>query len=729
MTAPRRPTIWPGLPYPLGATWDGQGTNFALFSAHAEKVELCLYDDRGKREIERIVLPEYTDQVWHGYIPNLRPGTLYGYRVYGPWEPRRGHRFNHHKLLVDPCAKALFGELRWSTANYAFNIKSSRQDLSFDNRDSVHNIPKGVVVDTMYNWGADRHPKNPWNETVIYEVHVKGATMRRSDLRESIRGTFAGLSSTPMLKHFRELGVTAVELLPVFPASDEDHLRVRRLKNYWGYNPYNFFSPSPSFLSAGAVDEFKAMVRHFHDEGIEVILDVVYNHTGEGGHLGPTISLKGIDNASYYRLVPGDERHYVNDTGCGNTININHPRVLQMVMDSLRYWAEEMHVDGFRFDLAAALGRSAHGFDPSGPFLSAVRQDPILNKVKLIAEPWDLGPGGYQVGSFPPGWAEWNGQFRDTMRAFWKGEGGIVGDVASKLTGSSHIFGSKGRRPQASLNFITAHDGFTMDDLVSYEHKHNEANGEDNRDGSNNNHSWNCGHEGVTNDPTILSLRQQQKRNLMATLLLSQGTPMLLGGDELGRSQKGNNNAYCQDNKLSWFDWDNVDEDFLAFVKRLLSIRRRHPVFRRTRYFDGTVFNHDDIKDITWLAPEGHEFTEGDWKLPYGRCVGCLLGGDTGNYQTAGGESDADERFILLMNSHHGPVPFMIPKTDPGAAWTPLFDTARPDIHPGEHKYHPGGTYPLLARSLVLLIRHSRRNTEDYDSQPHLPLSYRRNAV
>ena len=551
------PKVWPGQPDPLGATWDGKGVNFALFSAHADKVELCLFDRSGQHEEARIVLPEYTDEVWHCYLPEARPDQLYGYRVYGPYDPAAGHRFNPNKLLLDPYARAISGQWLRSDAVYGYRAGGPREDLAIDRRDSARYMPKCRVVESAFTWDHDRHPRNSWEETIILEMHVRGFTIRHPEVPERQRGTFSALASPAVIDYLVELGVTAIELLPIHAAVTEHHLAERRLPNYWGYNTIGFFAPDPRLLPAGSVAEFKTAVKRLHEAGIEVILDVVYNHTGEGNHLGPTLSFRGIDNLSYYRLE-SDRRHYLDVTGCGNTLNTDHPRVLQLVMDSLRYWALEMHVDGFRFDLAPALARENGDYAQGAAFFDAIRQDPALARVKLIAEPWDVGHAGYQLGNFPPGWAEWNGQYRDSVRRFWKGDHGMVAEVASRVVGSSDIFGYRGRRPWASINFVTVHDGFTLQDLVSYERKHNEANGEDNHDGHDANFSWNCGVEGKSDDPAILDLRDRQRRNLLATLLLSLGAPMLLAGDEFGRSQQGNSNAYCQDNQISWLDWQKI---------------------------------------------------------------------------------------------------------------------------------------------------------------------------
>src|SRR6266436_2201598 len=597
-----------GNPFPLGATWDGTGVNFALFSAHATKVELCIFDIEGKRELERIELPEYTDEVWHGYLPDARPGTVYGYRVHGRYEPAAGHRFNPNKLLIDPYAKQLVGELSWNPAVFGYTLDSPDKDLSFDTRDSQAFVPKCRVIDPAFTWGPERKPRVPWERTIVYELHARGYTMRHPTIPPEMRGTFAGLMRPEIVDHIQRLGVTAVELMPVHAFADDSHLLEKGLRNYWGYNTLAFFAPQPRYLGTPFVNEMKEMVAHFHAAGIEVILDVVYNHTAEGNELGPTLSLKGIDNASHYRLSP-EPRYYINDTGTGNTVNLSHPRVLQMVTDSLRYWSEEMHIDGFRFDLATILAREPSGFDEGGGFLDSCRQDPVLSRVKLIAEPWDCGPGGYQVGGFPPGWAEWNDRYRDAVRRYWKGDSEQAPQLASRLAASGDFFNLRGRKPWASVNFITAHDGFTLNDLVSYNDKHNQANQENNQDGTSNNNSWNCGVEGPTDDRAIKQLRERQKRNMLATLLLSQGMPMILAGDEFGRTQGGNNNAYCQDNEISWLDWErNEDQNRLfEFTKKLIRLREEHPVFRRPKFFQGRRIRGTEIKDVMWFNPGGSE--------------------------------------------------------------------------------------------------------------------------
>jgi isoamylase len=701
------PRVWPGTPYPLGATWDGRGVNFALFSAHAEKVELCLFDRTGNHERARIVLPEYTDEVWHGYLPEARPDQLYGYRVYGPYDPANGHRFNHNKLLIDPYAKALHGRLQWNDVVFGYRVGSPREDFGFDRRDSARYMPKCRVVETAFTWHNDRHPRTPWEESIILELHVRGFTMMHPEVDAAVRGNFAALAAPAVIDYLVELGITAVELLPVHASVPERQLTQHELTNYWGYSSIGFFAPDPRFLPAGMIAEFKTMVQRLHDAGIEVLLDVVYNHTGEGNHLGPTLSFRGIDNLSYYHLEK-ERRFYRDYTGTGNSLNLDHPRVLQLVMDSLRYWACEMHVDGFRFDLAPTLARENGEYSQGSAFFDAVRQDPDLADVKLIAEPWDVGLGGYQLGNFPPGWAEWNGQYRDVVRRFWKGDGGLVADVASRFAGSSDIFGYRGRRPWASVNFVTAHDGFTLQDLVSYNEKHNEANGEDNRDGHDANFSWNCGVEGPSDDPVIVTVRDRQKRNLLATLLLSLGVPMLVAGDEFGRTQRGNNNAYCQDNDISWVDWKNLrleDEALRNFVRELIHLRRRHRVFSRPRFFRGEVLSEDGLKDITWVTPAGEEATAEDWRNPVALTLGCVLGGAAGEFYTTGGQRDIDASFLVMISAYHDDLDFRFPRLSATLAWQALVDTAEPTGLVTDGKlYVPGHAYRLRARSFALFI-------------------------
>ena len=699
--------VWPGLPYPLGATWDGKGVNFALFSAHAEKVELCLFDRSGQYAQARIVLPEFTDEVWHCYLPEVRPDQLYGYRVYGPYDPAAGHRFNPNKLLIDPYAKALVGQVRWSDVVFGYRVGSPREDLAFDRRDSARHVPKCRVVETAFTWNDDRQPHTSWEETIILEMHVRGFTIKHPEVEMHDRGTFAALASPAIIDYLVELGVTAVEFLPIHTAVSDRHLAGRGLSNYWGYNTIAFFAPDPRFLPGGAIAEFKTAIKRLHEAGIEVILDVVYNHTGEGNHLGPTLSFRGIDNLSYYRLQD-DRRHYLDFTGTGNTLNLDHPRVLQMVTDSLRYWALEMHVDGFRFDLCTALAREHGDYSQQAAFLDAMRQDPAMARVKLISEPWDLGPNGYQLGNMPPGWAEWNAQYRDSVRRFWKGDKGLVSELASRVAGSSDIFGYRGRRPWASINFITAHDGFTLHDLVSYNDKHNEANGEDNRDGHEPNFSWNCGAEGPTDDPAIITLRDQQKRNLLATLLLSLGVPMLLAGDEVGHSQGGNNNAYCQDNDISWLEWQNLrpeDEALREFVRYLVRLRRQHRVFSRPRFFRGEVVSEAGLKDITWVTPDGVEVTGAYWGNESALALGYVLGGAAGEFFTRGGQRDIDESFLVMMNAYYGDLDFHFPRLSTPLLWEALVDTAEPTgIAKDGRLWQPGETYPLRGHSFALFI-------------------------
>ncbi len=666
-----------GKPYPLGATWTGLGVNFALFSAHASKVELCIFDERGQQEIGRVELPEYTDEVWHGFLPDARPGTSYGYRVHGPYEPDAGHRFNPSKLLLDPYAKAIVGPLQWRAEIFGYQMESG-DDRTFDSRDSAPFVPKSRVVDPAFTWGGDRPPAIPWERTIVYELHVRGYTKRHPGVPEPMRGTFAGLVQPAVLEHLRDLGVTAVELLPIHGFVDDGYLLDKGLTNYWGYNSLNFFAPARRYCSIPdfGFAEFKEMVARLHEADIEVILDVVYNHTAEGNELGPTLSFKGIDNASYYRLIPDRPRHYINDTGTGNTFNLSHPRVLQTVTDSLRYWVEEMHVDGFRFDLGTILAREPHGFDEGGGFLDSCRQDPVLSTVKLITEPWDCGPGGYQVGGFPPGWAEWNDRYRDSVRRFWRGDALQLPDLAKRLTGSADLFNARGRRPWASVNFVTAHDGFTLADLVSFTNKHNEANGEDNRDGTDNNLSSNHGVEGATQDPAICAVRLRQQANMLATLLFSQGTPMIVAGDEFARTQHGNNNAYAQDNEISWIDWEGIGDGGRAlkrFVAELVRLRRQKPLLRRGRFLSGAYNEELDVKDVTWLTASGAEMTAENWQDANARSLGVLLDGRA--QETGIRRRGTDVTLYLVLNAHTDVVMFTLPKTVGGRGWTLRVDT------------------------------------------------------
>jgi isoamylase len=695
--------VWPGRSLPRGAHWDGEGVNFAVFSGHAEAVELCVFDRTGRRELQRIALVERTDEVFHCYLPEARPGLLYGYRMQGPYRPEQGLRFNAHKLLLDPYARSIAGTLRWSDALFGYNVGHKRGDLSFDRRDSASAMPKSKVVEPAFTWGNDQPPNIAWHDMVIYELHVRGFTMQHPDVPPALRGTYAGLATAPVIDYLRRLGVTTIELMPVHYFVDDRRLVQQGLRNYWGYNTIGYFAPESRYSASGKLNEFKTMVKTLHSAGFEVILDVVYNHTAEGNELGPTLCFRGMDNAAYYRLQ-ADPRYYMDYTGCGNTLNMQHPRVLQLIMDSLRYWVTDMHVDGFRFDLAPALARELHEVDRLGAFFDILRQDPVLDRVKLIAEPWDLGEGGYQVGNFPPGWAEWNDKYRDTMRSYWRGDGGVIGEFARRLTGSSDLYGRSGRAPHASINFITAHDGFTLRDLVSYNAKHNEANLEDNRDGSDNNISWNCGVEGSTTDPAILALRARQSRNLLATLLLSQGIPMLTAGDEIVRTQGGNNNAYCQDNPVSWVDWtmDDAREHLLAFVRRVVELRRQHPAFRRRHFFEGRSLTGKDDKDIAWLKPDGSEMTEREWNNDFARCLGVFLAGDRLGETDARGRAVSDDDYLVLFNAHDGPIPFTLPAFD-SWGWLVLLDTARDEGLSPEGTYRGDNAYPIEGRSLVLL--------------------------
>ena len=698
--------VQPGRPYPLGPTWDGKGVNFALFSENAEKVELCLFDSTGQHETARVALPEHTDHIWHGYLPEAHPGTLYGYRVHGPYAPQVGHRFNPHKLLIDPYAKLLAGEFRWSDSHYGYRVGSGREDLSFDRRDNARSMPKCVVVEQAFTWGDDRRPATPWSDSVIYELHVRGFTKSHPDVPKAQRGTFAGLASRPAIDHLRALGVTAVELLPIHAFVDEHFLIKRDLRNYWGYATLSYFAPATRYMSAHGLNELKTTIKRLHDAGIEVILDVVYNHSCEADHLGPTVCFRGIDNASYYHLRRDDPRFYVNDTGCGNALNLTHPRVLQLVMDSLRYWVDEFHVDGFRFDLGTTLGREASGFDPGAGFFDAVRQDPTLSTVKLIAEPWDIGPGGYQLGRFPPGWAEWNDRYRDSVRRFWRGDRGELPELGRRLTGSADLLEHNRRRPWASINYVISHDGFSLADLVSYEHKHNLDNGEDGRDGHNANYSLNFGVEGPTDNPEILEHRDRQQRNMLATVLLSQGTPMITSGDELGRSQRGNNNAYCQDNETTWLAWQEVSDRhrrLIEFTGRLIALRRRHPVLRRARHLHGLDQSGQGLRDIAWYAADGEEMRDHLWADPAVASIGILLAGDAGTHVDQFGESLVDEVLFIALNGQPSDIDFRLPSpASDGGRWTCMVDTAWPDREDGGASVRCGDVYAMRGRSLAL---------------------------
>ncbi|SCX02608.1 Glycogen debranching enzyme [Agrobacterium sp. DSM 25558] len=686
-------SILPGDFTRLGANFDGDGVNFAIFSAHAERIELCLFDEDGKTEIERITLPEFTNEIWHGYIPGLKPGALYGYRVHGPYDPEKGHRFNPNKLLVDPYARELVGDIQWGTEQFGYKLEAEDKDLSFDESDSAAKMPKCRVIDPNdYDWGNDKKPDVSWSKTIFYETHVKGFTKLHPGVPENLRGTYEGLGDKQIVDYIKSLGVTSVELLPIHSFPDDSHLLEKGLKNFWGYNSLGFFSPASRYYGPKGMAGFRDMVRAFHDGGIEVILDVVYNHTAEGNELGPTLSFKGIDNFSYYRTMPDKPRYYINDTGTGNTVNTSHPRVLQMVTDSLRYWAEDMHIDGFRFDLGTILGREPEGFDQRSGFFDAVGQDPVLSKLKLVGEPWDIGPGGYQVGGFPPGWAEWNDKYRDTVREYWKDEDGTAGDFAARVLGSADVYDLRGRRPWSSVNFITAHDGFTLNDLVSYNEKHNDANGEDNKDGHGDNRSFNYGVEGPTDDENITAVRDRQRRNFLSTLLLSHGTPMLLAGDEFGRSQMGNNNGYCQDSELSWVHWENLPESaetLRAFTSKLIDLRQSHSLLRRDSWRDGT--------HATWLNPGGGEQTQEQWEDAGSTSLGLRLTQDPQGKLPA--EADEWQDVLILFNPHDGAVEFKLPDADHG--WMTELTTADPAAP--SNTIANGEIYTVEGRSLVLL--------------------------
>jgi isoamylase len=704
--------IWPGESYPLGATYDGSGTNFSIFSEAASKVELCLFDDDGKEE--RIVLPEQTAFCWHGYVPGIGAGQRYGFRVHGPWAPDEGQRCNPHKLLLDPYARAIEGHPKWDEALYPHFFEKPDE---FNDRDSAPFAPRSVVTTPYFDWRDDRRPRTPWHETVVYEAHVKGLTAKHPDIAPELRGTYAALASAPIVEHLKKLGVTAVELLPVHQFVHSQILESKQLRNYWGYDSIGYFAPHNEYASTGQrgeqVQEFKAMVRGLHAAGIEVILDVVYNHTAEGNHLGPMLSFKGIDNAAYYRLVGDQRRHYMDYTGTGNSLNMRHPHVLQLIMDSLRYWVEEMHVDGFRFDLAATLARGLHEVDRLSAFFDLIQQDPVVSRVKLIAEPWDVGDGGYQVGNFPPLWSEWNGKYRDGVRDYWRGEPQRLGDFAYRFTGSSDLYAETGRRPFASVNFVTAHDGFTLNDLVSFNGKHNEANGEENRDGTDDNRSWNCGAEGDTDDETVKRLRAQQQRNFLATLILSQGVPMICGGDEMGRTQRGNNNGYCQDNELSWFNWEHYDEELVAFARRVTQYRRDHRIFRRRRWFLGRPLHGMDVKDLAWFTPEAQEMSDEHWAAGFARSLGVFYSGHAITTPDSQGERIIDDDFYLLFNASHEPVTFVVPDQRFGKRWVRDIDTAAlgdgTPLDP-ERSLKPGDELELPGRSLVVM-----RRTDDDD--------------
>jgi glycogen operon protein len=705
--------VWPGRPYPLGATWDGRGVNFALFSAHATRVELCLFDSADARaERQAIPMREQTDLVWHCYLPGVGPGQLYGYRVHGPYQPARGHRFNPNKILLDPYARAIGRDIRWSDAMFGYRVGDPQEDLSFDYRDNAESAPLAAVVDNSFWWRGDRPLRTPWHKTVIYEAHVRGLTKLHPQVPEQLRGTYAGLASKPVIRHLQRLGVTAVELMPVHHKVDDKHLVDRGLANYWGYNTLSYFAPDTRYTAGSPLDsvrEFKRMVRRLHRAGLEVILDVVYNHTGEGNRLGPTLSLRGLDNASYYRLVPGDARYYMDYTGCGNTLNMLCPHVLQLIMDSLRYWVQEMHVDGFRFDLASTLARELHEVDRLGAFFDIIHQDPVLSQVKLIAEPWDLGEGGYQVGNFPILWTEWNGKYRDTVRRFWRGDGGTVSEFATRLCGSSDLYEHNGRKPYASINFVTSHDGFSLRDLVSYNQKHNQANGHNNEDGDNHNLSWNCGAEGETDDGDILALRARQLRNFLATMMVSQGVPMIRAGDEMGQTQGGNNNAYCQDNEISWIDWQLTPDRqaLLEYVRRLVRLRKVEPVLTRRQFFQGRQIRGTAAPDLTWLSASGREMADADWDAPQVRVLGVKLNGKMIDESDERGRSIAGTTLLILFNAGAEQVPFTTPATAAREYWKPMFDTAVADLD--GLRFLGGSRYPLHGRSVVAFELRRRR--------------------
>ncbi len=700
--------IWPGRPYPLGATWDGSGVNFAIFSEHATRVELCLFDSvEDRAETHCIPLKEQTELVWHGYLPDCKPGQLYGYRVDGPYDPNSGHRFNANKILLDPYAKAMGRDLTWSDSMFGYKVGDPQGDLSFDNRDNADCAPLGVVIDPSFRWGNDKPLRTPWHKTIIYETHVRGFTKQHPDVPKPLRGSYLGLASKAAIRHLLKLGVTAVELMPIHHFVNDRHLVKQDLSNYWGYNTMSFFAPHAGFSSSETphetVREFKRMVKRLHQAGLEVILDVVYNHTGEGNHMGPTISLRGIDNASYYRTQQNAHRYYTDFTGCGNTLNMLCPRVLQLIMDSLRYYVLEMHVDGFRFDLCSALARELHDVDKLGAFFDIIHQDPVLSRVKLIAEPWDLGAGGYMVGNFPHQWTEWNGKYRDTIRSFWRGDGHVVSEFATRLTGSSDLYEHSGRRPYASINFVTSHDGFCLRDLVSYNDKHNFANGEDNRDGDNHNISWNCGEEGETDRADVNKLRERQKRNFIATLLCSQGVPMIRGGDELSHTQNGNNNAYCQDNELSWLNWklDDGQKAFLEFCQKAIAIWREHPVLKRRKFFQGRKIRGAGVKDLAWINADGSEVNDQDWHSDRVRCLGMRLNGEMIDEFDERGRRIVGETLLIIMNTTHENVRFVLPPHKPHERWSAILDTARKK--PVSTWLAAGETYNLRSRSLTIL--------------------------
>lgn len=699
---------YPGIPYPLGATWDGQGVNFALFAENATHVELCLFDKpMGETQSVIVEMTERTHQMYHVYIPGIKPGQLYGYRVHGPYDPANGHRFNPAKLLIDPYAKAIAGTIEWSDALFGYDVNHENKDLHSDHTDSAPFLPKSVVVNDHFDWQGDRSPKIPYHQSIIYEAHVKGFTKMHPDIPKEIQGTYAGIAHPVTIEYLKKLGATAIELLPIHHFVADRHLVQKGLTNYWGYNTIGFFAPDARYSSTGVmgeqVSEFKNMVMELHRAGIEVILDVVYNHTAEGNHLGPTLSFKGLDNISYYRLMEEDKRYYMDYTGTGNTLKVNLPHVLRLVMDSLRYWIQEMHVDGFRFDLAATLARELHAVHKLSSFFDVIHQDPVISQVKLIAEPWDVGEGGYHVGNFPPGWTEWNGKYRDCIRDYWRGADSMLGEFAARFTGSPDLYQGDYRRPTASINFITAHDGFTLHDLVSYNEKHNEANGENNQDGESHNRSWNCGMEGPTKKKEVLELRQRQKRNLLATLLLSQGVPMIVAGDEMSRTQKGNNNAYCQDNEISWINWDKADQELIDYTRKLIALRTSHPAFCRRKWFQGQPIKGVGVEDINWFLPEGTEMTDEHWNNDFAKSLAIYLNGKGIHTVSPRGEPIVDDSFYLIFNAHHEPLEYTLPPKKYGKQWIKNLDTFTGMIEPGE-TYKPGDVITVQGRSVILLL-------------------------
>ncbi len=708
----------PGQPYPLGANYDEHGVNFALATDMATGVELCLYDE-AENETDRIQVKERTHGVWHAYIPGLKPGQLYNYRVHGPYEPNNGLRFNANKLLLDPYAKAVSGTINWDKSLFGYIPGHDDEDLSFNDKDSGEFLPKSVIIDNTFDWENDKPIKVPYYKSIIYETHVKGFTYLQEKIPEDIRGTYAGIAHPVTIEYLKNLGITAIELMPVHHFVSDQHLIDKGLTNYWGYNTIGFFAPDVRYASKGThgeqVTEFKEMVKTLHKAGIEVILDVVYNHTAEGNHLGPTLSFKGIDNAGYYRLTE-DNRYYMDYTGTGNTLNAMLPGVLRIIMDSLRYWIKEMHVDGFRFDLASALARELHDVDKLGSFFDIIHQDPVISQVKLIAEPWDVGEGGYQVGEFPPGWAEWNGKYRDCIRDYWRGAESKLAEFATRFTGSSDLYKDDYRRPTASINFITAHDGFTLNDLVSYNEKHNDANGEDNNDGENENRSWNCGKEGPTKNEEINNCRQKQRRNFLATLFLSQGVPMLLAGDESGRTQQGNNNAYCQDNEISWFNWKKMDNELLAFTQKLIHFRKEHPTFRRHKWFQGQTIKSNHLKDIVWYLPEGKEMSEEQWDEDNARSLAVYLNGRGIRSRGKRGEKIMDNSFYIMFNASHESVDYILPDEEYAPEWKLVFDTRNSDFYTHEEGFKPGSTYKVEERSVVLMQHHIPKEYEQMEA-------------